>query len=178
MAAPASDALERARRVRLMLFDVDGILTDGTLWYGPGGEALKGFNALDGHGLKMLAGSGVRVGILSGRSSPAVSARAAELEIDIVFQGVSDKRARYEALLAELGMPSESTGYMADDVVDLPVLVRCGFACTVREAPEPVRSRAHYVCSAAAGRGAAREACEYLMRAQGTLAPALEAYTR
>ena len=173
-----SDALSRARRVRLMLFDVDGVLTDGRLWYGPGGEALKAFHAHDGHGMKMLQASGVQVGILSGRASAAVAARAAELGIDLVFQGVADKRARFDALLGELDIAHPQVGYIADDVVDLPVLAACGFAATVREAPKLVRKRAHYVCAAPAGAGAAREACEYVMRAQGTLEGTLEAYLR
>lgn len=176
MSSAVSDALERARRVRLMLFDVDGVLTDGRLWYGPGGEALKAFHALDGHGIKMLGASGVEVGILSGRSSAAVAARAAELGMRHVFQGVEDKRLRYEALLRDLAVGPEAVGYIADDVVDLPVLLACGFACAVREAPEPVRQRVHYVCTAPAGAGAAREVCEYLMHAQGTLDRAMKAY--
>lgn len=178
MSSAVSDALERARRVRLMLFDVDGVLTDGRLWYGPGGEALKVFHTLDGHGIRMLGTSGVEIGILSGRASAAVAARAAELGIRHVFQGIADKRRCYEALLRELAIAPDAVGYMADDVVDLPVLLTCGFACAVREAPQPVRERVHYVCTAPAGAGAAREVCEYLMRAQGTLDRAMEAYLR
>jgi 3-deoxy-D-manno-octulosonate 8-phosphate phosphatase (KDO 8-P phosphatase) len=170
------DALKRAKRVRLMLFDVDGVLTDGRLWYGPSGEALKAFSALDGHGIKLLLQSGVAVGLLSGRNSPAVAARAAELGIAHVLQGVDDKGAAFEALVAQLGVAAEACGYMGDEVVDLPVMRRCGFACAPREAHELVRSRAHYVARAPAGGGAAREACEFLMRAQGTLAAALAPY--
>jgi 3-deoxy-D-manno-octulosonate 8-phosphate phosphatase (KDO 8-P phosphatase) len=173
MSYPASEALERARRVKLMVLDVDGVLTDGTLWYGPAGEAMKAFHAADGHGIKLLAASGVRLALLSGRNSPAVSARAAELGIVHVLQGVPDKASEFEALGARLGVAPEASGYMGDDVVDLPVLVRCGFACAPREAPEIVRKRAHYVASAAAGRGAVREVCEYIMRAQDTLERAL-----
>ncbi len=174
----APDALERARRVQLMLFDVDGVLTDGRRWFGAAGEALKVFHSLDGHGIRMLGASGVRVGILSGRHSAAVSARAAEIGIATVLQGVADKRGRFEALVAELGLSPQATGYMGDDVVDLPVLLRCGFACAVPEAPEEVRSRAHYVPGAPGGAGAARQVCEYVMRAQGTLARALDGYLR
>jgi 3-deoxy-D-manno-octulosonate 8-phosphate phosphatase (KDO 8-P phosphatase) len=176
MSAITDAALERAKRVRLMIFDVDGVLTDGRLWYGPGGEAMKAFHTLDGHGIKMLAASGVSPAILSGRRSQAVAQRAAELGIAHVLQGIDDKLAAYSALLAQLGVPTDATGYMGDDVVDLPVLVRCGFACAPREAPQEVRQRVHYVCEAPAGAGAAREICELLMRAQGSLEAALARY--
>jgi 3-deoxy-D-manno-octulosonate 8-phosphate phosphatase (KDO 8-P phosphatase) len=174
----AADAVDRARRVALMIFDVDGVLTDGRLWYGPAGEALKAFDAFDGHGLKMLASTGVAIALLSGRNSPAVAARAAELGIEHVLQGIGDKLPAYQALLGRLGLPAERAGYMGDELVDLPVLLRCGFACVPREAPEDVRKRAHYVPSAAAGRGAAREACEFVMRSQKTLDGLLQGYLK
>ena len=170
------DVLERAKRVRLMLFDVDGVLTDGKLWYGPGGEALKAFGALDGHGIKLLLQSGVAVALLSGRTSPAVAQRALELGVPHVLQGIDDKRAAFEALCAKLGIPADETGFMGDELVDLPVLKRCGFACAPREAHELVRDRVHYVARAPAGAGAAREICDLLMRAQGTLEAALARY--
>jgi 3-deoxy-D-manno-octulosonate 8-phosphate phosphatase (KDO 8-P phosphatase) len=176
MAAISSDALERARRVRLMVFDVDGVMTDGRLWYGPEGETLKQFHSHDGHGVKLLAAGGVASAILSGRSSAAVERRAAELGIAHVLQGIEDKRAAWQALIARLGLPAEATGYVGDDVVDLPVLSRCGFACATREAPLTVRARVHYVCEAPAGGGAVRELCELLLRAQGTLEAALARY--
>lgn len=172
------DALERARRVKLMLFDVDGVLTDGTLWYGAAGEQLKVFHSFDGHGIKMLARSGVRVALLSGRSSAAVATRAAELGIEHVLQGVEHKRDGYEGLLRRLGLAEQSTGFMGDELVDLPVLSRCGFACAPQEAPEEVRKRVHYVPATRAGAGAAREVCEFVMRSQGTLERALDAYLR
>lgn len=172
----APDALERARRIRLMIFDVDGVLTDGRLWYGPDGEELKAFHSFDGHGMKMLAASGVPCALLSGRRSSAVTARAAELGIAHVLQGIENKRQEYEALLDRVGLAPAQTGFMGDELVDLPVLVRCGLACAPREAPEPVRRRVHYVASAAAGFGAAREVCELIMRGQGTLERALQGY--
>lgn len=176
MSEATSAALERARRVRLMIFDVDGVLTDGRLWYGPEGEALKAFHTLDGLGIKMLAQSGVAPAILSGRRSQAVARRAHELGIEHVLQGIDDKRSAYEGLLAQLGVRAEATGYVGDDVVDLPVLLRCGLACAPREAPQAVRQRVHYVCESPAGAGAAREICELLMRAQGSLEAALARY--
>ena len=170
------DVLERARRVRLMLFDVDGVLTDGKLWYGPAGEALKAFGVLDGHGIKLLMQSGVAVALLSGRTSPAVALRALELGVAHVLQGIDDKRAAFEALCARLGIPAGETGFMGDELVDLPVLRRCGFACAPREAHELVRNLVQYVAHAPAGAGAAREICELLMRSQGTLEAALARY--
>ena len=167
---------ERARAVRLMIFDVDGVLTDGTLLYGPHGEELKAFSAHDGHGIKMLAASGVGCALLSGRRSAAVAARAAELGIQTVLQGVEDKLGFFQTMIREKGLKPEETGYMGDELVDLPVLTRCGFACAPREAPQAVRSRVHYVPSARAGRGAAREVCEFVMRAQDRLDGALRAY--
>ena len=172
----SSDALERARRIKLMIFDVDGVLTDGKLWYGPFGEELKAFHSFDGQGIKMLTASGVQAALLSGRSSPAVTARASELGIEHVLQGISEKRAAFESLLKRLGLPRELTGAMGDDVVDLPVLTRCGFSATVPGAPEEVRRRVHYVPGSPAGAGAAREVCEFVMRAQGTLGNVLEEY--
>ena len=165
----ASDARERAKRVRLMAFDVDGVLTDGRLWYGPRGEALKAFSAHDGHGMKMLAASGVVLALLSGRKSRAVARRASELGVTHVLQGMEDKNRAFNALLARVALRAEAAGYMGDDLPDLPVLRRCGFACAPGEAPQLVRRHAHYVAGSAAGAGAVREVCEFVMRAQGTL---------
>ena len=170
------DALARAKRVRLMVFDVDGVLTDGRLWYGPAGEALKAFSVLDGHGLKLLMENGATVALLSGRSSAASAARAAELGITHVLQGIDDKRAAFEALAARLGVAPAEAGFMGDDLVDLPVLRRCGFACAPADAQEPVRASAHYVTRAPAGGGAAREVCDFILRAQGRLDAALARY--
>jgi 3-deoxy-D-manno-octulosonate 8-phosphate phosphatase (KDO 8-P phosphatase) len=176
MQVVATDANVRAKRVRLMLFDVDGVLTDGRLWYGAAGEALKAFSAHDGHGIKLLQQCGTIVGLLSGRTSPAVTLRAAELGIAHVLQGIDDKRAAFDSLSAKLGVAAAETGYMGDDLIDLPVLRRCGFACAPREAPELVRSHAHYVAHAPAGAGAAREVCEFLLDAQGRLQGARAPY--
>lgn len=159
-----------------MLFDVDGVLTDGRLWYGPAGEALKSFHVLDGHGIKMLMEAGTAVGLLSGRDSPAVGKRAAELGIAHVLQGIDDKKSAFEALAARLGVSAAETGFMGDEVVDLPVLRLCGFACAPPQAHELVRSNVHYVTSARGGSGAAREACEFVLRAQGRLDTAFARY--
>jgi 3-deoxy-D-manno-octulosonate 8-phosphate phosphatase (KDO 8-P phosphatase) len=160
------EVLRRARSVRLMIFDVDGVLTDGTLWYGPRGEELKAFSAHDGHGLKLLAGAGVALALLSGRRSKAVALRARELGIREVHQGVDDKLLVFTKMLKKYRLTPAAAGFMGDELVDLPVLERCGFACAPREAPAAVRSRVHHVTEAPAGRGAVREVCDLLARAR------------
>jgi 3-deoxy-D-manno-octulosonate 8-phosphate phosphatase (KDO 8-P phosphatase) len=152
------------------------VLTDGTLLYGPGGEELKRFHAFDGHGIKMLSASGVKCALLSGRRSAAVALRAAELGIADVLQGLDEKLAAFQDLAARHRLTPEQTGYMGDELVDLPVLTRCGFAAAPHEAPEAVRERAHYVAEAPAGRGAAREVCELVMRAQSSYDKILGTY--
>jgi len=174
----APDALARARRVRLVIFDVDGVLTDGRLWYGPCGEELKAFHAFDGHGVHLLRMAGLDTAIISGRQSQAVEERAKELAIKHVVQGANDKRRAFERLLRRLGVARTAVAYMGDDVVDLPILTRCGFACAPHEAPEDVRRRAHYIASADAGHGAAREVCEFILEAQGKLARVLSRFLK
>ena len=162
------DGLQRARRVRLIAFDVDGVMTDGTLFLADDGQEFKGFNSLDGHGLKMLKGSGVELAIITGRTSRVVEHRAANLGISHLYQGAHDKLEVYQQLLAKLRLLPEQTAYMGDDVVDLPVMRRAGLAITVPAAPDLVKAHSHYITSREAGRGAVREACEWLMRAQNT----------
>ena len=174
----ASDALQRARRVRLVIFDVDGVLTDGKLWYGPGGEELKSFHAFDGHGVHLLRMGGLKTALITGRESAAVSERARELGIEHVMQGIGDKQKAFRALLRRLRLKQQATAYMGDDLVDLPVLKRCGFACAPREAPEEVRQRVHYIASAPAGHGAAREVCEFILEAQGKLGDVMRRYLK
>jgi 3-deoxy-D-manno-octulosonate 8-phosphate phosphatase (KDO 8-P phosphatase) len=175
-----SDALQlavsRAARVRLMVFDVDGILTDGSLHYGPEGESLKTFNVHDGLGIKLLRQSGVATAIITARSSPILARRAADLAIDHVQQGAHDKKSAFEQLLAKTGVAAEATGFIGDDWIDLPVLSRVGFSASVASAHPEVRSRVHYVTQAGGGRGAARELCDFILRAQGNYEAALAPY--
>ncbi len=177
MSAPATHpATARARRVRLMIFDVDGVLTDGGLRYGPDGEAIKTFNVLDGHGIKLLQQSGVKVAIISARSSAIVARRAADLGIAVLKQGIHDKRAAFEQTCSELQLSAEECGFMGDDVIDLPVMTRVGFAASVPNGHPEVRARAHFVSEARGGAGAAREVCDFLLRAQGNYEAALAPY--
>jgi 3-deoxy-D-manno-octulosonate 8-phosphate phosphatase (KDO 8-P phosphatase) len=162
----------RARAIRLAIFDVDGVMTDGTVFMGPRGEALKAFNILDGHGVKMLQAAGIATAIISGRSSKMVALRAKELAIRHVQQGAKDKLAAFEQLIARLGVDARACAFVGDDVMDLPVMRRCGFAVSVPNGAEAVRSEAHYVTRAGGGRGAVREFCEVVLRAQGHLGTA------
>ena len=169
---------DRARGIKLAAFDVDGVLTDGTLYLADGGEEIKAFNSLDGHGMKMLRESGVELAIITGRTSRIVELRAKNLGIGLVYQGVEDKARAFAELLAARRLDAAAVAYMGDDVVDLPVLTRCGLAMSVPEAPLFVRQRVHYVSRAGGGRGAVREVCELIMHAQGTLEHKLQTYLK
>ena len=166
----------RARGVKLAVFDVDGVLTDGRLFLSGTGEEIKAFHTLDGHGLKMLKATGVVLAIITGRSSVSVELRARNLGIEHLYQGVEDKLEAFRQLLAQLGLAPEAAACMGDDVVDLPMMIRAGLAVAVPAAPVLVRQRAHYVTTAEGGLGAVRECCELIMRAQGTLDAQLARY--
>jgi 3-deoxy-D-manno-octulosonate 8-phosphate phosphatase (KDO 8-P phosphatase) len=169
LARTAPEIRERARAVRLMIFDVDGILTDGSLWYGEHGETVKPFNALDGHGLRLLREQGIRVAWVSGRKSAVTARRAAELGISPALQGVRDKITTVVDLAREAGLALEAVGYMGDDIIDMPVLQRVGFAASVPNAPFYVSQAAHWVSGLPGGRGAVRECCDLILAAQGRL---------
>ena len=167
---------EKARRIKLMAFDVDGVLTDGTLYFTSQGDEMKAFNSLDGHGLKMLAQAGVRLAIITGRSSRAVELRARNLGIELLLQGIQDKHGAMQGLLKQANLGFVDAGYMGDDVVDLPLLRACGFSASVPNGHALVQSHVHYVTRAAAGQGAVREICELILAAQGKLDAALAPY--
>jgi 3-deoxy-D-manno-octulosonate 8-phosphate phosphatase (KDO 8-P phosphatase) len=166
----------RAKLIRLIAFDVDGVMTDGGLYFSDSGEEFKRFNSLDGHGLKMLRASGVEVAIITGRTSRCVEARAKNLDIAHVFQGVENKLAAMVELLDRLKFPRDAAAYMGDDVVDLTVMRHVGLAISVPESPLLVRKHSHYVTQRGGGHGAVREACELIMSAQGTLDAQLATY--
>lgn len=169
-------ARARAAQVELMAFDVDGVLTDGSLWYTSAGDEMKVFSSADGHGLKMLREGGVELAIITGRRSRALELRAQNLGISRLHQGVEDKRATMLDLAAELGVAPAQCGYMGDDVVDLPILRACGFAATVAEGEPLVKRHVQYVATRPAGRGAVREVCEFILDAQGRLEALLARY--
>jgi 3-deoxy-D-manno-octulosonate 8-phosphate phosphatase (KDO 8-P phosphatase) len=168
--------LERAKKIRLLALDVDGVLTDGKLYISDSGEEFKAFNTLDGHGLRMLKATGVAVAIITGRTSRCVAERAQELEIGLLYQGASDKLAVFRELLGKFGIEREGSAFMGDDLVDLPSMRHAALALTVPEAPQLVQNHAHYVTRHQGGCGAVREVCEVIMQAQGTLDKQLARY--
>ncbi|CAB3632068.1 MAG: HAD hydrolase family protein [Achromobacter sp.] len=160
---------ERAAAVRLMVFDVDGVLTDGGLYYGETGEVQKRFHALDGHGLRLLMEGGLKVALMTGRSGPIVARRAAELGISEIMQGVRDKGTALAELAQRSAVQLNQTGYMGDDIIDLPAMQRAGFAASVPNAPGYVSQAAHWIATQPGGNGAVRECCDLLLASQGRL---------
>jgi 3-deoxy-D-manno-octulosonate 8-phosphate phosphatase (KDO 8-P phosphatase) len=175
--ADASEALiVRAKAVKLLLFDVDGVLTDGSLFLDNRGEEYKAFNSRDGHGLKMLQRNGVAVGIITGRNSQIVAHRTKELGIAHVRQGCADKFPVYEDMLRELKLSHEQVGFVGDDIVDLPIMLRVGFAVCPQDGHFLVKRHSHWITPSRGGRGAGRDVCELLMLAQGTYAAEMQRY--
>lgn len=162
------DIYDRARKIRLAAFDVDGVLTDGALYYADPGEELKRFSVLDGHGMRMLKDSGIDLAIITSRRSGCVEARARNLGIDLLYQGVSDKLVAFRELLGRCGIDAAACAYAGDDLVDLPVMKRCGLAVSVPDAPASVRREAHFVTRARGGAGAVRELSEVILYARGS----------
>ena len=160
---------ERLANLRLMVFDVDGVLTDGSLWYGENGEIFKRFNVQDGHGLKMLSTSGIKVALVTGREGPIVDRRAAELGLGDVMQNVRDKGAALATLATRHHLPLDQIGFMGDDLIDLPAMQRAGFAASVPDAPAYVAQSAHWVSTRAGGAGAVRECCDLILASQQRL---------
>lgn len=170
------DPGERAAKIKLLALDVDGVLTDGRVYISDKGEECKAFNIRDGLGMKMLQECGVTIALISGRNSASVEARAQDIGIALLFQGVEDKVAVFENLIRELAIESVQSAFMGDDLVDLPAMRRAGFALTVADAPAVVKARAHYVTRSTGGHGAVREACEFIMQAQGVLEEGVSRY--
>lgn len=167
---------EKASVIKLVIFDVDGVLTDGSLFFGDDGQEYKAFNSRDGHGMKMLQNSGVDIGIITGRTSEVVKHRADNLGIKHVYQGQLDKVPAFETLRNKLGLTTEQIAYAGDDVIDLPILLKAGLSITVQDGHELVKQHTHWTTRCPGGRGAAREICEFIMEAQGNLVPAMMKY--
>jgi len=170
------DILQRAAAIRLLVFDVDGVLTDGGLFIDTEGREHKVFNSRDGHGMKMLQQCGVSIAIITGRSSPAVAHRMAGLGIEHVYQGQHEKLPAFEQLLDKLGLSAAQAAYVGDDVVDLPIMCRVGLAVAVQDAHALVKKHAHWLTAQPGGRGAARDVCELIMEAQGHLEQHMQQY--
>jgi len=166
----------RAARVRLLLLDCDGVLTDGRITPVEGGEELKSFHTRDGHGLVLLHRAGLRSGIISGRTSRLVELRAADLGVTYVRQGAHDKIEVFESLLREAGVGPEQTAYVGDDVIDIPLMRRCALGVAVADATPDTRDAAHHVTRLPGGFGAVREVCELILKAQGLWGGLMERY--
>lgn len=164
-AAPR-EILARAARIELAVFDVDGVMTDGRLYYTHDGHELKAFHSQDGLGLKRLQAAGIALAVITGRRSPVVARRMAELGIEHVFQGRLDKLAAFEELSAQVAVPPERVCYVGDDVIDLPLLARVGLAITVPNAHPEVPSRVHWITARPGGEGAVRDVCDLLLTAR------------
>ena len=172
------DLMQKAAAIRMAIFDVDGVLTDGSLFIGDDGQEYKAFSSKDGHGMKMLLSSGVEIAIITGRSSLVVEHRMEGLGIQHVYQGCSEKLPFFEDLLAKTGLSAHQVAYVGDDVVDLPVMIRVGLAVAVQDAHNLTKRHAHWITPSPGGRGAARDLCELIMEAQGSLQPQLAKYLR
>jgi 3-deoxy-D-manno-octulosonate 8-phosphate phosphatase (KDO 8-P phosphatase) len=170
------DPIERARRIQAVIFDVDGVLTDGSLFLGDDGQEYKAFYSRDGHGMVMLRDSGVTIAIITGRRSEVVRIRMHSLGIEHVYQGCREKLPAYQELKQRLGLDDSQLAYVGDDVVDLPAMRRAGLAVAVADAHPLVHEHAHWSTPHPGGRGAARDVCELILHAQGKLDALLATY--
>lgn len=170
------DILQKASQIKLVVFDVDGVLTDGSLFVGDDGQEYKAFFSKDGLGIKMLKRTGVDVGIITARTSEVVIHRMKNLEIQHVYQGCMDKLPALLEMTKKLGISLEQTAYVGDDIVDLPAMSRVGLAIAVQDAHPVARQHAHWQTPSNGGRGAARDVCDLIMEAQGTLEQQIRFY--
>ncbi len=168
------DILARTKNIKLVIFDVDGVLTDGSIIIGDDGEEYKAFHSRDGHGMKLLQYTGVEIGIITGRTSQVVEHRMASLGISHVYQGQRIKLPAFEELIEQLNVTPEQCAYVGDDWVDLAIMSRVGLAIAVQDADPIVKEYAHWITPAKGGKGAAREVCELIMEGQGTLQDQIE----
>lgn len=170
------DILQKAANIKLVIFDVDGVLTDGSLFIGDDGQEYKAFNSKDGHGMRMLQDSGVDIAIITGRVSKVVEHRVKDLGIKYVYQGKREKLPAYLELMQRTGFQNDEIAYVGDDVVDLPVMVRVGLAICVQDGHPFVKQHAHWITEHGGGRGAGRDVCEMIMEARGVLRDKLATY--
>ncbi len=161
------DIKEKALLIKLLILDVDGVMTDGSIIYSGDGVETKAFNVKDGHGIKLFMAAGHDVAIITARSSEAVIRRAKDLGIKLLYQGAVDKRKAFEQILKARSLAPEETAYIGDDIIDLPVLRLAGLSATVADAVEPVINAVDYVAALSGGRGAVREVVELILKAQG-----------
>lgn len=170
------DVRQLAKTIQMVIFDVDGVLTDGSLFIGDDGQEYKAFNSKDGHGIRMLHESGIQPAIITGRTSNVVAVRARDLGIEIVMQGHRNKRPAFQSLLEQTGLSPEVIAYVGDDVIDLPVMTQVGLPIAVNDAHALVKEHAKWTTTALGGRGAAREVCEFILDSQGLLEDKLQGF--
>lgn len=161
------DNVDRIKKLKLMIFDVDGVLTDGSIIYTDSGSEIKIFDVQDGHGLKLLMRAGIEVAFLSGRDSRVTDLRARELGVQYVYQNIKRKLDAYEDIIGRLNLRSQEVGYVGDDLIDIPVMKRAGWAVTVPNASVYVLPYAHYITRKSGGRGACREVCDIVLQVKG-----------
>lgn len=169
----SEEAFKRAGKIRLVLFDVDGVLTDGNIYLDDAGTEFKAFNTHDGHGIRLLLHYGFEVGVITGRTSKALGHRMRDLGVKHVHQGCKDKFLAFRELLSRLGLDERQAAYVGDDIFDLQVMTRCGLAVAVADAHAYVKQHAHCETANPGGRGAAREVCELVLDAQDLLGQVL-----
>lgn len=174
----AEDAVERAQNVRMIIFDVDGVLTEGGIYIGAEGELFKSFYCRDGLAIRLARKSGLKTAIITGRSSRQVEVRAKSLEIDGVWQGYMDKREAYAELKQKFSLSDNQIAYIGDDLIDLPAMVKTGFSVAVADAAPEVRDVAHLITDLPGGRGAVRQAVEFILKSQGKWAAIVESYKK
>jgi YrbI family 3-deoxy-D-manno-octulosonate 8-phosphate phosphatase len=176
MSEHSPSVIEAAKKIKLIAFDVDGVLTDGKISYTSSGEEIKSFNVRDGHAIKMAARAGLTVAVITGRESPIVLRRCQELGIELLYQGIRDKHLTLGDIMERTGYAASEIAFMGDDVVDLPVMLSVGLGCSPSDAAEEVRERSELVTRAPGGNGAARELILLVLKAQGLYDKVMERY--
>ena len=170
--------LEKAKKLKLLILDVDGVLTDGRLFFDTEGNEYKSFHARDGHGIKLLRQTGVEVAVISGRKSKSVALRMKNLGIEYVYQGHENKIAAFNELLEKTGISPEQAAHVGDDLLDLPIMIRVGLAIAVNDANFAVKQHENWCTDLPGGQGAVREVCDFIMQAQGHFDDVLNAYLK
>ena len=170
------DIIEKAKKLKLLILDVDGVLTDGRLFFDDKGKEYKCFHARDGHGIKLLRQTGVEVAVISGRKSNSVALRMKTLGVEYVYQGHENKIAAFNEIIQSLSIQPEQAAHVGDDLLDLPIMKRVGLSIAVNDANEPVKEYADWCTKTPGGRGAVREICDFIMQSQGTFEDILKSY--
>ena len=167
---------EKAKKLKLLILDVDGVLTDGRLFFDDKGKEYKCFHARDGHGIKLLRQTGVEVAVISGRKSNSVALRMKSLGVEYVYQGHENKIAAFNDIIQALSIQPEQVAYVGDDLLDLPIMKRVGLSIAVNDANDPVKEYADWCAKTPGGQGAVREICDFIMQSQGTFESILKSY--